>query len=91
MVFEKFLCNIPIHESINRNITITKKQKEQVTNLLNAVNENWGALQKSSHALVQNEFLQRLGKIEKNSNGTTIQIEHKTQDILLKKLSWGIC
>lgn len=90
MVFEKFLCNIPIHQSINRNITITKKQKEQVTKLLNAVNENWGALQKSSHALLQNEFLQRLGKIEKNSSGTTIQIEHKAQDILLKKLSWGM-
>ncbi|WP_299677204.1 contractile injection system tape measure protein [uncultured Dokdonia sp.] len=90
MVFEKFLCNIPIHESINRNRTITKKQKEQVTNLLNAVNENWGALKKSSHTLLQHEFLQRLGKIEKNSNGTTIQIEGKTHDILLKKLSWGL-
>ncbi|GGG26277.1 hypothetical protein GCM10011344_28750 [Dokdonia pacifica] len=90
MVFEKFLCNIPINQSINRNITITKKQKEQVNTLLNAVNENWGALKKTSHALLQNEFLQRLGKIEKNSSGITIQIEKKTQDILLKKLSWGM-
>lgn len=90
MVFEKFLCNIPVNQSINRNITITKKQKEQVNTLLNAVNENWGALKKTSHALLQNEFLQRLGKIEKNSSGITIQIEKKTQDILLKKLSWGM-
>ena len=90
MVFEKFLCNIPINQSINRNITITKKQREQVNTLLNAVNENWGALKKTSHALLQNEFLQRLGKIEKNSSGITIQIEKKTQDILLKKLSWGM-
>lgn len=90
MIFEKFLCNIPSNLPINRNITVTKKQKEQVHNLLNAVNENWGALKKSSHALLRNEYLQRLGKIEKNSSGITIVMEHKTQDILLRKLSWGM-
>ncbi len=90
MLFEKFLCEVPINQSINRNITITKKQKEQVENLLNAVNQNWGALQKGSHALLQNEFLQRMGKIEKNSSGTTIEMERKAQDILLRKLSWGM-
>ncbi|MEP0264726.1 contractile injection system tape measure protein [Dokdonia sp.] len=90
MVFEKFLCNIPINQPINRQVIITKKHKEQAHNLLNAVNENWGALKKSSHALLRNEFLQRLGKIEKNSSGITIVMEHKTQDILLRKLSWGM-
>jgi hypothetical protein len=90
MVFEKFLCNIPINQPISRHVTVTKKHKEQAHNLLNAVNENWGALKKSSHALLRNEFLQRLGKIEKNSSGITIVMEHKTQDILLRKLSWGM-
>jgi hypothetical protein len=90
MAFEKFLCDIPLYKTINRDITITKKQKEQVHNLLNAVNENWGALKTSSHALLRNEFLQRLGKIEKNSSGITILMEGKTQDILLRKLSWGM-
>ncbi len=90
MAFEKFLCDIPLYKTINRDITITKKQKEQVHNLLNAVNKNWGVLKTSSHALLRNEFLQRLGKIEKNSSGITILMEGKTQDILLRKLSWGM-
>lgn len=90
MLFEKFLCEVPINQTINRNITITKKEKEQVEKLLSAVNQNWGALQKGSHALLQNEFLQRMGKIEKNSTGTTIEMERKAQDILLRKLSWGM-
>lgn len=90
MLFEKFLCEVPINQTINRNITITKKQKEHVEKLLNAVNQNWGALQKGSHALLQNEYLQRMGKIEINSSGTNIEMERKAQDILLRKLSWGM-
>jgi len=90
MVFEKFLCNIPLMQSINRHVIITDEHKDQVKQLLNAINTNWPAMKKSTTALLQHEFLQRPGKMVFKNENTTITVEHKTQDILFKSLSWGI-
>jgi len=90
MVFEKFLCNIPLTQSINRHIIITDKHKNQANQLLNAINYNWPAMKKSTTALLQYEFLQRPGKMIFKNDNITITVEHKTQDILFNSLSWGI-
>jgi len=90
MVFEKFLCNIPLTQSINRHVIITDEHINQANQLLNAINDNWPAMKKSTTALLQHEFLQRPGKMVFKNENTTITVEHKTQDILFNSLSWGI-
>ena len=90
MVFEKFLCNIPMNQSINRHIKLSRKHKTQVKNLIESVQQNWKPMKKSSVALLQNEFLQRSGKLVVTSHDYTLTVERKTQDILLDKLAWGI-
>ncbi len=90
LIFEKFLCNVPITHSINRNINITDELKEKSEELLKAVVQNWEILKKSSPDLVRNEFLQRAGKLSLTKENPLITIERKTQDILLDKLPWGI-
>ncbi len=90
MVFEKFLCNIPMNQSINRNIKLSRKHKTQVKNLIESVQQNWKPMKKSSVALLQNEFFQRSGKLVVTDHDYTLTVERKTQDILLDKLAWGM-
>lgn len=90
MVFEKFLCNIPMNQTINRHIKLSRKHKTQAKNVIESVQHNWTPMKTSSAALLQNEFFQRSGKLAVTENDYTITVERKTQDILLDRLGWGI-
>lgn len=90
MIFEKFLCNIPMHQTINRHIKLSRKHKSQAKNVIESVQHNWAPMKKSSAALLQNEFFQRPGKLVITESDNTLIVERKTQDILLEKISWGI-
>jgi hypothetical protein len=91
MTFEKFLCNIPIAKPIERNIVLPEEMKKEGAEMLQAVLSNWDIMKTSSAALMQNEFLQRPGKLNINGDESpVIIIERKTQDILLDKLSWNL-
>lgn len=90
MLFEKFLCNIPINQTINRNIMLSEELKNQANEMLEAVLENWSIMKNSSVALLQNEYLQRAGKIILTTENPKILVERKTQDILLDKISWNL-
>jgi Contractile injection system tape measure protein len=89
MLFEKFLCGVSLQHSISRHIKLTKKQKTEADKVINSVQENWSSMKTASVGLLQNEFFQRPGKLALKKD-STLTIEQKTQDILLKKLSWGI-
>ena len=91
MIFEKFLCNIPIAEPIERNIVLSEEMKKEAATMLKAVLSNWDIMKKSSTELLQNEFLQRPGKLNINGDESpVITMERKTQDVLLDKLGWNL-
>ncbi|WGH74154.1 contractile injection system tape measure protein [Tenacibaculum tangerinum] len=90
LIFEKFLCNIPIQYPIERNIVLSDELKEKSEELLRAVLQNWNVLKNSSTDLLRNEFLQREGKLDLTKEQPRIIVESKTQDILLQKLHWNI-
>ncbi|WP_294308484.1 contractile injection system tape measure protein [uncultured Chryseobacterium sp.] len=90
MVFEKFLCNIPVHQPISRHVKLSRKHKIQAKNVIESVQHNWSPMKNSSAALLQNEFFQRPGKLVVTDYDYTLTVERKTQDILLDKLAWGI-
>ena len=90
MIFEKFLCNIPIHQPIRKNVKISKKHKIQAQNIIESVQYHWKPMKNSSVELLRNEFFQRPGKLSFNENQNTITVERKMQDILLDQLSWGM-
>jgi hypothetical protein len=91
MTFEKFLCNIPIAQPIERNIVLSEEMKKEAALMLKAVLSNWDIMKTSSEELLQNEFLRRPGKLSINGDESpVIIIERKTQDILLDKLSWNL-
>ena len=90
MVFEKFLCNIPMNQTINKHIKLSRKHKTQAKNVIESVQHNWNPMKKSSVALLQNEFFQRSGKLVVTDHDYTLTVERKAQDILLDKLGWGL-
>jgi hypothetical protein len=90
MIFEKFLCGIPIHQPIRREILICDAHKKQVEEMLQSVLEHWDALKSNSTNLLRNEFLQREGKLDFQDNNPRLFVEKKTQDILLEKIPWNI-
>ena len=91
MIIEKFICNIPISYPIDRNTMLTPEMKNEAHEMLQAVLQNWEVMKKSSVALLQNEFLQRAGKLTlTDTENPRIIIERKTQDILLGSLPWNL-
>lgn len=90
LVFEKFLCGVPLNTSIPREIELGDEVKEQAEDLLQATLDNWDVLSHASVDLLRHEYLQRSGKIDITSNTPRITIEKKTQDILLDKISWNL-
>lgn len=90
MLFEKFLCGMPIQQPIQREISICDAHKIQVEEMLQSVLEHWSALKSNSTDLLRNEFIQRDGKLDFQDNNPRLFIEKKTQDILVEKIPWNI-
>jgi hypothetical protein len=90
MLFEKFLCGIPLHQSIKREVVLSEFNKATVEELLEAVVSHWSALKSSSTAILRSEFLQREGKLDLSDDNPKLFIERKTQDILLDRIPWNI-
>jgi hypothetical protein len=90
MIFEKFLCGVPIQKTIRRNIKISDELKQKSEELLEAVIANWTSLNSASTDLLRNEFLQRSGKISFKEDNPKIIVERKVYDILLDKIPWTL-
>ncbi|GGF03383.1 contractile injection system tape measure protein [Flavobacterium limi] len=90
MLFEKFLCGIPMQQSIPREIKIDDEHKLQIEEMLESVVQHWSALKNTSTAVLRSEFLQREGKLDWSEPNPKLFIERKTQDLLLEKIPWNI-
>lgn len=90
MVLPKFLCEMPVNMPLDHTIQITKEEKEEADNLLQAAISHWGALGSTSPDGLREGFLSREGKLEKEQTGWRLFVEQKTLDILLDRLPWSI-
>lgn len=90
MLFEKFLCGVPLQKTIQRHIQLSDTIKQQAEELLESVIENWGILNNASTDLLRHEFLQREGKLSFTEDNPKVVIERRTQDILVDRIPWGI-
>lgn len=90
MVLPKFLCEMPVNMPLDHTIQITKEEKEEADNLLQAAISHWGALGSTSPDGLREGFLGREGKLEKEQTGWRLFVEQKTLDILLDRLPWSI-
>ncbi|MEO6039273.1 MAG: contractile injection system tape measure protein [Saprospiraceae bacterium] len=88
---EKLLCGLPADWPIDREVSLTEKEKNETGQLLNAVIQHWAALGHCTISGLQETFLQRKGRLSRRPDGQwLLQPERKTVDILLDRLPWGI-
>ncbi|MEW7289057.1 contractile injection system tape measure protein [Aquimarina sp. 2304DJ70-9] len=90
MVLPKFLCEMPVNMPLDHTVELTKQEKEEANNLLQAVIEHWGVLGGTSPDGLREGFLMREGKLEKEQTGWKLFVEQKTLDILLDRLPWNL-
>ncbi|MEO6949670.1 MAG: contractile injection system tape measure protein [Ginsengibacter sp.] len=90
LTIPKILCNIEIDQPVPDSMEFTEQELNEATNVLNAVLQHWTSLKGTSIEGLRTAFLDRTGKLSKTENGWKLSVEHKTLDILLDNLPWGI-
>ncbi|MCF6334000.1 MAG: hypothetical protein L3J11_12015 [Draconibacterium sp.] len=90
LVFEKFLCGVPLKMPIQKESLLTDVIKAEVAVLMKEVIKHWPALKNSSPNDLRQMFIQRDGKIIQKEDKYKLIVERKAQDVLLEKLSWNI-
>lgn len=89
-IVEKFLCGVPPHFTVDREIELSQEHKDKSAELLESVLGHLQQFKSTSITLLQNEFLQRPGKLVLEEGNAKMIVERKTQDILLDNLPWNI-
>jgi len=90
LVFEKFLCGVPLKMPVQQKSLLTDSIKTEATFLLEEVVRNWPALKNTSADGLREAFIQRDGKLFQEDSKYQLIVERKAQDILLESLSWNI-
>uniref|UniRef100_UPI0035938511 contractile injection system tape measure protein n=1 Tax=Pricia sp. TaxID=2268138 RepID=UPI0035938511 len=86
----KLLCGMPVNLPLDHTLKLTKKEKKEADQLLQAAIDHWGALGNTSPDGLREGFLMRDGKLENGPTGWKLYVEQKAQDILLDKLPWNL-
>lgn len=89
LVFEKFLCGLPVHYPVIRESLLTSEIRTEAEEMLKAVIANWAALKNTSPDGLREAYIQRDGIIQKTEKGYKLTVEAKTLDILLDRLPWN--
>jgi len=90
LVFEKFLCGVPLKIPVRQTSVLTDLIKTEATVLLNEVVKNWPALKNTSADGLRQMFVQRDGKLIQKEDSYKLIVERKAQDVLLEKLNWNV-
>lgn len=85
----KLLCGLQPDALVHTAIEITAEERKECVHLLEHVIEYWTALKQISTNALQQTFLQRTGKISFSNERWLLQVEQKTEDVLLQFLPWS--
>jgi hypothetical protein len=90
LVFEKFLCGVPLKIPIQKQSLLTDQIKNEANELLIEVVRYWPALKNTSADGLRQLFIQRDGKLIQEDTKYRLIVERKAQDLLLERLTWNI-
>ncbi|MCW5519050.1 hypothetical protein J1N09_04320 [Aureitalea sp. L0-47] len=90
LVLPKILCGIPVQNPIDISAAISEEQKATVDSLLEAVTQQWSALNNTTIDALRGSFLMRSGKLEEMEESIHLKLEQKAFDMLLDSIPWNI-
>lgn len=85
----KLFCGVLWKTVLPETMPVSETERAMAKELLLAVVKHWKALGNSSPEALQEAFIRRPGKIFKGNTGINVEVERKTQDVLLDRLPWG--
>jgi hypothetical protein len=89
LMLPKLLCGIPLESPLESVLPLTDPEKEACDDMLRQVIAHWAALRNTSPAGLRETFLRRQGKLFSTDEGWRLEVQRKTEDILLNRLPWG--
>lgn len=89
LMLPKLLCGIPPEWPLEPALPLTDAEKAACNEMLIQVIAHWTALRDTSPAGLREAFLWRQGKLFLSDEGWRLEVQYKTEDILLNHLPWG--
>lgn len=90
LALPKMLCGMLLQQPVPRDLKLNKKEKQEATELLDAVAQMWTAMKTESGDALRQAFMQRNGILEKKDGAWLLRIERTTIDIMLDTLPWSL-
>ncbi|HBH06424.1 MAG TPA: hypothetical protein DDX92_07460 [Flavobacteriales bacterium] len=89
-VIYKVLCGMKVSDPIADDIGLNENEKELVDSLLEAVTQQWSAMQNTSINGLRESFLTRNGQLTMEENGFFLKVEQQSYDMLLDQIPWNL-
>jgi hypothetical protein len=89
LMLSKLLCGIPIEWPLEPGLPLSDEERAACDELLVQVIGHWSALRNTSSAALREAFLRREGKLFLTDDGWRLEVQRRTEDILLSRLPWG--
>jgi len=83
------LCGLNVDTAEQRPVTLEPGDIALAESLLRVVISNWAAISNTSIAALRKNFLQRLGRLERDDDRWTVHVERKALDVLMNQIPWG--
>lgn len=91
LILNKIFCGIDIAEPVPLEIDLTESEKEEATQLLQSVIQNWSIINRISVHALQTTFLQKEGKLKRVDKSWNLFIHRDSAlDIIIDRLPWSI-
>jgi len=89
LVLNKLLCGIKTGIPIERQISLSLHEEQQLEGLLQGMTQNWKSLGNTSIAGLRQSFLQRQGRLQLRDDAWHLLVEAKPYDMLLDQIPWS--
>jgi hypothetical protein len=86
----KIMCGYPIRMPLEKELRLSKMEKDECRDLLKSVLKHWAKLKYTSIEGLRETFLQREGKLITSSSGSHLVVERRSVDVLLDHLPWTL-
>lgn len=90
LVFAKVLCGVPIETVLQPTPPIQPAEVGEARALLTSAIAHWEALRSTSPDELRGSFLTRSGRLDFDDGQWLLRMEHRSYDILLDHLPWGM-
>lgn len=89
LALNKLLSGVPIAAPVARAIELTDADRMLCDQLIQAVISNWPSISNTSAAGLRETFLQREGRLRRETDRWTLDVQRKTIDVLVDQIPWS--